>query len=138
MQNIDIIALADSIYEDNKHLFPSMYPDIPLNTPMLVNALKKLNLTLEEEQIPEIMQQVELKLAQKVSLNWNNYGTIAMMLHHNYPEENLVAISLQRVEKLTRDLPNFNESEEPDDEILNSIIYLWMGLRDEESYYDEQ
>ncbi|MDY0343622.1 MAG: hypothetical protein RBR28_08615 [Lentimicrobium sp.] len=137
MENKDIKALADSIYAEYDHLFPSLYPDIPLNTPMLIAALKKQNRSMDEDQLPGIMQQVELELAQRVSINWNNYGTIAILLHYNYPGEDLVAITLQRVIDLSRTLPNFNDPEVPDDEVLNAIIYTWIGLRDEESFFEE-
>ena len=136
MEN-DIIALADSIYLEYGHLFPSLYPDIPLNTPMLIAALEKQGRTLEENQLPEIMQKVELELARRVDISWNNYGTVAILLNRNYPDEDLVAITLQRVIDLSRTLPNFNDPEVPDDEVLNAIIYTWIGLRDEESYFEE-
>jgi FeS assembly protein IscX len=136
MENKDIKALADRIYAEYSHLFPSLYPDIPLNTPMLNATLKKLKQNIDEDQLPGIMQRVELELAKRVSLSWKNYGTIAILLHYNYPEEDLVPVSLQRVIDLTRSLPNFNDTEMPDDEVINAIIYTWIGLRDEESYFE--
>lgn len=136
MEN-DIIALADSIYAEYGHLFPSLYPDIPLNTPMLIAALMKQGHTLEEDQLPAIMQKVELELARRVAISWMNYGTVAILLNQNYPDEDLVSITLQRVIDLTLTLPNFNDPEVPDDDVLNAIIYTWIGLRDEESYFEE-
>ena len=35
MENKDIKALADRIYAEYSHLFPSLYPDIPLITPKI-------------------------------------------------------------------------------------------------------
>lgn len=133
----EIKALAGSIHKEYGHLFPSLYPDIPLSTPMLLATLKKERLWVEEEQLSGLMQQVELELAQRVTVSWINYGTVAILLNKFYPQEDLVSITLQRVIDLSRMLPNFKDEEEPEDDVLNAIIYTWSGLREEASYFEE-
>jgi FeS assembly protein IscX len=123
--------IAGSILRNYNYLFPSTYPDIPLNLNMLKEAMAETGFFLEEEKIPEFMEDIELQLAAMVPLNWNNYGTIAILLNKTHPEEDLIAISLQRITELVRELPNFNDAAVPDEDTLDSIIYTWISLTDE-------
>jgi hypothetical protein len=128
----EIKLIAGSILKDYKHLFPSTYPDIPLNLSMLKDALGNIGKIAEKNEIPDIMQRVELALASMVPLEWNNYGSIAILLNHLYPDENLLTISEQKITDLTRALSNFNDDSQPGDDIINSLIYTWISLTDEE------
>jgi len=132
-----ISLIADSILKDYNYLFPTSYPDIPLNLKMLKETLGKAGLTAEKSEIPDIMQRVELALASIVPLNWNNYGSIALLLDQQYPEENLLSISEQRVTELIRALPNFKDDQSPDEDIIDSIIYTWISLTDKEFGFDD-
>ncbi|MCO5265671.1 MAG: hypothetical protein M9948_07325 [Lentimicrobium sp.] len=127
-----INSIAASILTENAYLFPSSYPDIPLNVTMLKNALLKAGIEADKTEFRVIMQQVELALASMVPLNWNNYGSIALLLNQQNPQENLLAISEQRIIELTRGLPNFKDESEPDADIIDSVIYTWISLTDAE------
>lgn len=132
LNDAELNAVAVSILTDHRHLFPSAYPDIPLNLSMLKNALQKGGLEAGKEDIPEIMQQVELALAALVPLNWNNYGTIAILLNQYYPDEDLIAITENRIIEITNALPNFSDKSGPQEDIIDSIIYTWISLMDDE------
>ncbi|NTW23425.1 MAG: Fe-S cluster assembly protein IscX [Lentimicrobium sp.] len=133
----EINAIAGIILTDYNYLFPSTYPDIPLNLAMLRDALNKAGIETEKNEIPDIMQRVELMLAAMVPLNWNNYGTIAILLDQKYPDEDLLAISEQKVMELTRALLNFSDKGDPEADIIDSIIYTWISLTDEELGFSE-
>ncbi len=137
----DINSVAGSILKDYTHLFPSTYPDIPLNLAMLKDTLSKSGFIIEKNDIPDIMQRVELALAALVPLTWNNYGSIAILLNQQHPSENLLAMSEQRIIKLTTSLKNFIDNNTPDEDAIDSIMYTWisltdadMGLSEEESW----
>jgi len=132
LNSAQIHSIAASILEDYGYLFPSTYPDIPLNLIMLKNSLSKAGLITEKNEIPDIMQRVELALASMVPLSWSNFGSIAILLHQQYPEENLLAISEQRVTEIIKAIPNFTDENEPDEDAIDSIIYTWISLTDEE------
>ena len=137
LNNNNITIIAEQILKDYSYLFPSVYPDIPLNANMLKDALLKAGMQSDEQELPELMQKVELELAARVPLGWNNYGTLAILLNHLYPDEDLVSINQKRVDELSRQLPNFSDTASPDDDIINSILYTWIGLTDEETYFGE-
>jgi hypothetical protein len=132
LHDTEINNIAGLILKDYPHLFPSTYPDIPLNLAMLRDALTKAGVVAEKTEIPDIMQRVELSLAAIVPLTWNNYGSIAILLNQQYPDENLLAISEQRVIELTRSLSNFADSSNPDNDVIDSIMYTWISLTDED------
>jgi hypothetical protein len=132
LNDTEINTIAGLILKDYHHLFPSTYPDIPLNLSMLRDALMKAGVTAEKNEIPDIMQRVELSLAAIVPLTWNNYGSIAILLNQQYPDENLLAISEHRVIELTRSLSNFADSNDPDNDVIDSIMYTWISLTDED------
>lgn len=132
-----INSIAASILKDYDYLFPSTYPDIPLNLTMLKNALSKAGLVTEKNEIPDIMQQVELALASMVVLNWSNFGSIAILLNQQYPEENLLALSGQRITELIKALPNFTDVSNPEEDVIDSIIYTWISLTDKEFGFNE-
>lgn len=137
LNDTEINKIAGIILTDYNYLFPSTYPDIPLNMAMLRDALNKAGIETEKNEIPDIIQRVELMLAAMVPLNWNNYGTVAILLNQKYPDEDLIAISEQKVIELTRALLNFSDDVEPDDDIIDSIIYTWISLTDEELGFSE-
>ena len=132
LNDTQINAIAGLILKDHSFLFPSTYPDIPLNLTMLRDALIKAGVTTEKSDIPDIMQRVELSLAAIVPLTWNNYGSIALLLNQKYPDENLLAISERRVIELTRSLENFKDPDTPEDDVIDSIMYTWISLTDED------
>ena len=132
LHDAEINQVAGIILKDYGHLFPSTYPDIPLNLTMLRNSLSKAGIVVEKYQIPDIMEKVELALAAIVPLKWCNYGSIAILLNQQYPDENLLAISAERVTGLTRSLPNFSDDELPEEDVIDSIIYTWISLTDED------
>lgn len=132
LNNDQIKTIAGSILKDNEYLFPSTYPDIPLNLSMLKTALSNAGITAEKNEVPDLMQRVELALAAMVPLNWNNYGSIAILLEQEYPDEDLITINMQRIIELTRSLSNFEDDSVPDQDQIDSIIYTWISLTDEE------
>lgn len=132
LNSSQINSIAALILEDYEYLFPSTYPDIPLNLIMLKNSLSKAGLSPEKSEIPDIMQRVELALASMVPLSWSNFGSIAILLNQQYPEENLLSISEQRVTEIIKALPNFKDDNTPDEDVIDSIIYTWLSLTDEE------
>lgn len=132
LNDADINTIAGIILRDYSHLFPTTYPDIPLNLAMLRDALAKAGFSVEKPEIPDLMQRVELVFATLVPLNWNNYGTIALLLNQLFPDEDLLTISESRVSELTRNLPNFTDVNQPDEDAIDSIIYTWISLTDEE------
>lgn len=127
----ELYRIASLILAENKHLFPSPYPDIPLNINMLNDALIATGHQVSEAELNELMIPVELKMASKAPLNWNNFCTLAILLRDNFPDEDLLAISHARVIELVETIPNFDDSSTPDEETLDSIIYTWGGLNDE-------
>jgi len=137
LSHADIQALADTILKENTHLFPSNYPDIPLNIAMLKDALEINKFSVDKDQIPDLIQDVELALAAIVPLNWSNYGTIAILLNEKFHNEELLAISEERITALARQLPNFADNSEPDEDAIDSIIYTWISLTDEELNLEE-
>lgn len=137
LNDAETATIAGIILTDYNNLFPSTYPDIPLNLAMLKGALNKSGIETEKNEIPDIMQRVELMLAAMVPLNWNNYGTIAILLNQKYPNEDLVSISESKVVELTRALLNFSDDGDPEDDIIDSIIYTWISLTDEEPGFSE-
>jgi len=137
LSHADIQALAATILKENTHLFPSNYPDIPLNIAMLKDALEINKFSVDKDQIPDLIQDVELALAAIVPLNWSNYGTIAILLNEKFPDEELLAISEERITALARQLPNFADNSEPDEDAIDSIIYTWISLTDEELNLEE-
>ncbi|MFH1119947.1 MAG: Fe-S cluster assembly protein IscX [Bacteroidota bacterium] len=132
LNDAEINLVAGIILEDYGHLFPSTYPDIPLNLTMLKASLGKAGIVTEKNEIPDIMERVELALAAIVPLRWSNYGSIAILLNQQYPDEDLLAISVQRVAELTRALPNFRDEGMPEEDVMDSIIYTWISLTDED------
>jgi hypothetical protein len=137
LNDTEINTIAGLILRDHSFLFPSTYPDIPLNLAMLRDALTKAGIVTEKSDIPDIMQRVELSLAAIVPLTWNNYGSIAILLNQQYPDENLLAISEQRVIELTRGLSNFADNSLPDDDVIDSIMYTWISFTDEDMSLSE-
>jgi|GEM_PF-972608 len=137
LSHADIQALAATILKENTHLFPSNYPDIPLNIAMLKDALEINKFSVDKDQIPDLIQDVELALAAIVPLNWSNYGTIAILLNEKFHNEELLAISEERITALARQLPNFADNSEPDEDAIDSIIYTWISLTDEELNLEE-
>lgn len=133
-----IHLIARTIFEKYVHLFPSPYPDIPLNANMLKEALRDAGLEVEEDEVPNFMAGTELKLAGMVPLNWNNYGTIAILLFHNQPGEDPVNVSYTTIKKLVKALPNFSDDADPDPDTLDSVIYTWISLIEEDPvFWDE-
>ncbi|MBK6962532.1 MAG: hypothetical protein IPH20_01015 [Bacteroidales bacterium] len=137
LNDTEINAIAGTILRDHSFLFPSTYPDIPLNLAMLRDALAKADIVTEKNDIPDIMQRVELSLAAIVPLTWNNYGSIAILLNQQYPDENLLSISEQRVIELTRGLSNFADNSLPDEDVIDSIMYTWISFTDEDMSLSE-
>lgn len=133
----EIRQIASLILSESNHLFPSSYPDIPLNTSMLMSALSKTGFTVDEQHINDLMTATELKLAAIAPLNWNNYGTLAILLNQAYPDEDMIAISENRILDLVKNLPNFTDQSEPDEGVIDSIIYTWISLNDDEPYFEE-
>lgn len=132
-----IRRIADSIFRDHSYLFPSPYPDIPLNTTMVKDAMAADGIEPNEEDLPAIMDRIELELASMVPLNWNNYGTIAILLNRNYPDEDMTVISIPHITELVMGLPNFSDPEKPDEDTLNYIIYTWISLNDDYADFPE-
>jgi FeS assembly protein IscX len=132
LNDAEINQVAGIILKDYGHLFPSTYPDIPLNLTMLKTSLDKAGIVAEKIDIPDIMERVELALAAIVPLKWSNYGSIAILLNQQYPDEDLLGISVERVAGLTRALPNFRDEGMPEEDVMDSIIYTWISLTDED------
>lgn len=133
----EISRIAKLILEENKHLFPSPYPDIPLNINMLKDALTATNHQVSEAELNKLMISVELKMASIAPLNWNNFCTLAILLKDNFPDEDLLAISPARVVELVETIPNFDDDTSPDEETLDTVIYTWGSLNDENGDFDE-
>lgn len=128
-----IKLLTNLIMVHYSHFFPSSYPDIPLNITMIRDVAAKASVDISEYKDDELIKLVEIKLAQSVTLNWNNYGSLALLLHELYPNEDLLALSEQKVIQYIKNLPNFNDPLTPDYELINSLIYTWMSMEDDES-----
>jgi FeS assembly protein IscX len=137
MNDDELNKVAALILLENKHLFPCSYPDIPLNFSMLKDALRITGYKVDEIDLNDFMSAAELKLAAMAPLNWNNYGTIAILLNQNYPDEDLLAISPTRVVDLVKAFPNFSDMSEPDADAIDSIIYTWISLSDENDGYSD-
>lgn len=137
MNDDELNKVAALILLENKHLFPCSYPDIPLNFSMLKDALRITGYKVDEIDLNDFMAAAELKLAAMAPLNWNNYGTIAILLNQNYPDEDLLAISPTRVVDLVKAFPNFSDISEPDADAIDSIIYTWISLSDENDGYSD-
>lgn len=133
----EIRQIASLILSECNHLFPSSYPDIPLNSSMLMSALSKTGFEVDEQHINDLMAATELKLASIAPLNWNNYGTLAILLNQANPNEDMIAISEDRILELVKNLPNFTDQSEPDEGVIDSIIYTWISLNDDEPYFEE-
>ncbi len=133
----EIGRIASLILAENEHLFPSPYPDIPLNIPMLKVALNNLGHQVTEAEMNELMVSVELKLAAIAPVNWNNFGTIAILLNNLFPDEDLVAISPERIIEMVKEFPNFDNSTPPDEDTLDSVIYTWISLTDDDQGFSE-
>ena len=131
MNDDELNKVAVLILLENKHLFPCSYPDIPLNLSMIKDALGVTGFKVDENDMNDFMAAAELKLAAMAPLNWNNYGTIAILLNQNYPDEDLLAISPLRIVELVKAFPNFSDMSEPDADTTDSIIYTWISLADE-------
>jgi Fe-S-cluster formation regulator IscX/YfhJ len=135
----ELNKIAALILLECKHLFPCSYPDIPLNPTMINDALRVTGYKVDENDMNDFMAAAELKLAAMAPLNWNNYGTIAILLNQNYPDEDLLAISPLRIVELVKAFPNFSDMSEPDADTLDSIIYTWISLADEfEGFSDDE
>ncbi|MBW6491661.1 MAG: Fe-S cluster assembly protein IscX [Lentimicrobium sp.] len=128
----DLNKIASLILQESRHLFPSTYPDIPLNITMFKRALKKSGSKVSESEINEIMNAAELKFAAIAPLNWNNFGTIAILLNQKFPGEDPAAISHKRIAEMVRKFPNFSDEKDPDEETLNSVIYTWVSLTEDD------
>lgn len=137
LKDEEISRIAELILAESEHLFPSPYPDIPLNIPMLKNALDKTGHQVSEAEMNEMMVSVELNLATIAPVNWNNFGTIAILLNNLYPEEDLVAISPERIIEMVEEFPNFDNSTPPDEDTLDSVIYTWISLNDDDPGFSE-
>lgn len=133
----EISRIASLILAENKHLFPSPYPDIPLNINMLKDALATAGHQVSEAELNKLMIPVELKVAATAPLNWNNFCTLAILLKDNFPDEDLLAISPARIVELVKTIPNFDDNTTPDEETLDSVIYTWGSLNDENGDFDE-
>ena len=133
----EISRIASLILDENKHLFPSPYPDIPLNINMLKDALNTTGHEVSEAELNKMMISVELKMASIAPLNWNNFCTLAILLKDNFPDEDLLAISPARIVELVETIPNFDDDTMPDEETLDSVIYTWGSLNDENGDFDE-
>jgi hypothetical protein len=137
MKDDEIEKIAALILLENKHLFPCSYPDIPLNLTMIKDALRMTGYKVAETDVNDFMAAAELKLAAMAPLNWNNYGTIAILLNQNYPDEDLLAISPNRVVELVKAFSNFKDLSEPDNDTIDSIIYTWISLADENDGFSD-
>lgn len=137
LKDEEIGRVASLILAENEHLFPSPYPDIPLNIPMLKNALKKAGHQVTEAEMNELMVSVELKLAAIAPVSWNNFGTIAILLNNRFPNEDLVAISPERIIEMVKEFHNFDYNTPPDENTLDSVIYTWISLNDDDSGFSE-
>jgi len=137
MNDDELNKVAALILLENKHLFPCSYPDIPLNLSMIKDALRVTGYKVDENDMNDFMAAAELKLAAMAPLNWNNYGTIAILLNQNYPDEDLLAISPLRIVELVKAFPNFSDMSEPDADTTDSIIYTWISLADEFETFSE-
>lgn len=124
----ELNKIAFLILKENGHLFPSSYPDIPLNVAMVKKALKTRGNKVSESEINTIMNAAELKFAAIAPLNWNNFGTIAILLNQKFPGEDPVSISYDRIIEMVRQFPNFKDTNDPDSETFNSVIYTWISL----------
>ena len=133
----EISRIASRILAENKQLFPSPYPDIPLNINMLKDALSEAGHKASEAQLNKLMIPVELQMAAMAPLNWNNFCTIAILLKENYPDEDLLAISPARIIELVGTIPNFDDTTTPDEETLDTVIYTWGSLNDENGDFDD-
>ena len=133
----EISRIASLILNENKHLFPSSYPDIPLNINMLKDALIATDHEVSEAELNKLMISVELKMASIAPLNWNNFCTLAILLKDNFPNEDLLAISPARIVELVETIPNFDDDTMPDEETLDSVIYTWGSLNDENGDFDD-
>ena len=133
----EISRIASLILAENKHLFPSPYPDIPLNINMLKDALTETGHQVSEAELNKLMVSVELKMASIAPLNWNNFCTLAILLNENFPDEDLLAISPARIVELVGTIPNFDDNTTPDEEILDTVIYTWGSLNDENGDFSD-
>lgn len=137
LKDEEISRIATLILAESEHLFPSPYPDIPLNISMLKDALNETGHQVTEAEMNEMMVSVELKLAAIAPVNWNNFGTIAILLNNRFPDEDLVAISPERIIEMVKEFPNFDNNTPPDEYALDSVIYTWISLNDDDSGFSE-
>lgn len=114
------------------HFFPSSYPDIPLNMSMITDVSTKASVDISAFGNEDLLKQVELRLSKTAPLNWSNYGSIALLLRNLYPEEDLLSVREQSIIDYVRGLPNFDDSNPPDHDSIDSIIYTWMSLEEDD------
>lgn len=112
--------------------FPSAYPDIPLNMSMIQDVAAKALIDISGFKEEELLKLAEIQLARTAPLNWNNYGSLALILNELYPDEDLVKLGEQAAIDYVRKLPNFADSKVPDHELVDALIYTWMSLGDDE------
>lgn len=123
--------LTNLILVHYSHFFPSSYPDIPLNMSMITDVSNKASVDISAFKDEELLKLVELRLSRTAPLNWSNYGSIALLLKSLYPNEDLLAVREQSVVDYVKSLPNFDDSNPPDNDSIDSIIYTWMSLEDD-------
>lgn len=112
--------------------FPSSYPDIPLNMSMIQDVAGKALIDISGFKEEDLLKQIEIRLAKTAPLNWNNYGSLALILHELYPDEDLVKLGEQAAIEYVKKLPNFTDQKLPDHELIDTLIYTWMSLGDDE------
>ncbi len=68
---------------------------------------------------------------EKMKLDWDNFGDIAVALEDQYAGEDLVNINEKKLLKLILSLPEFSGSAEPKDEhVLDDVLSAWNRLAD--------
>lgn len=123
--------LTNLILVHYSHFFPSSYPDIPLNMSMITDVSNKASVDISAFKDEELLKLVELRLSKTAPLNWSNYGSIALLLKSLYPNEDLLSVREQSIVNYVKSLPNFDDSNPPDNDSIDSIIYTWMSLEDD-------
>lgn len=73
----------------------------------------------------------------KKQLTWEDYPEIAMKLHEEYPDEDLLKIRDEEViERVRAQGWVINSHEDPSQNCVDAIIYTWISLSDEDGYDD--
>jgi FeS assembly protein IscX len=68
-----------------------------------------------------------------MALTWEKYGELADALEKEYPQEDLLEITNERVVELVNKLENFKDKKRPEDEeLIDAVIYAWISMTDEE------